>query len=495
MTPPDPFPPADHPRPRVGVACAVVAGCGLAGLAAVAVLIYLAVTLFTRLGADDEAGGSNRFAPRPGPVVPTTLAKDRDTIKLPGTVAAVCRAAGGRYLVLHVPQGRRSQVVVFDPNTAAVVQTLDVDDPKCLIAGTASKLFVYRQTANRLDRYDLVTWERERSVAKPASPKSVDVMLAGPGSDGPVRLVGVRGKLTSADVVAVDADTLTADDRVEETVWCEGPVRVSHDGRRVGVANAGAGGGGVLLRFEPGAAPEWWSLKVPRSLGHLAPSPDGRWAYTAVGVYDPTGNTRLGPAGGYRFTLPAAHGSDLFVSADVKAGGATPAFGESIRLHLADAPDPAVAGLPGRPPAGVPVVPGPETPVAADLRVHLWPAAGLLAVLPATGQSIDVFKVDVGKRLRESRVEHLVIGSDPPTAAVRGSEWRYTPAVWSSRADMPTVMVSGPLGMGVSPAGELSWSVPSDLAEEVRVTVTVIDAGAKSAEQTFRVVPTDAAGP
>lgn len=490
MSPPDPLPPADAPRPRVGAACAVVTGCGLLGLVAVGVIIYLTITLFTRL-ADDTTDAStyNRFAPRPGPVQPTALAKPRDTIPLPGTVGAVCRAAGGRYLVLHVT--RPSQLVVFDPNAAAIVKTIELDDPNCLIAGTASKLFVYRRTAHRLERYDLVTWER--SVSKPTSPKSVDALVAGPGSDGPVLLVGLRGKQTGADVVAVEADTLTAGDR-QEIGWRDGPVRVSHDGRLVGVAGSARGGDGLLLRFGVGDKPDERHVQPTSGLGHLAPSPDGRWAYTAVGVYDADGNRRLPPVGGYLFTIPPAQGSGLFVSADVEGKGALPAFGKRLRLHLAEDADSA-ADLPGSPPSGAPVRPGPETPVGADARVHLWPSAGLLAVLPATSSAIELHKVDVAAELKTSRRDHLLIGSDPPTAAVRGSVWTYTPTVWSNRDGKWNWSVTGPVGMTPSPEGRITWSVPSDFAEEVRVTVRVADADGRTAEQTFRVVPTDAPGP
>ena len=127
-----------HPRPRMLGACAVAGCLGLAGLAAVGVLIYVAVLLFTHLadeGAPDSGAGKGGRGPRPGPVAPTQLAKDRETIDPGGEFDAVCRAAGGRYLVLRIPS--KKQLAVFDPNAAALVKQLDVDE-NVLFAGTAA---------------------------------------------------------------------------------------------------------------------------------------------------------------------------------------------------------------------------------------------------------------------------------------------------------------------------------------------------------------------
>src|SRR5262249_46961648 len=180
-----------------------------------------------------------------------------------------------------------------DPNVGAVVKSLPLDEPNSLFAGTASKLFVYRPKANGLERYDLVSWERERTVAKPARLTSLDTLVAGPGSDGPVLLVGDRSQ-TSGDLVTVEEDTLEAGP-VRETGWPNGTVRTSHDGRLVGVTAAGGAGGGVLLRFGPGGTIEESPLQIARSLGHVAPSPNGRVVYTAVGTYDRDGALRLPP--------------------------------------------------------------------------------------------------------------------------------------------------------------------------------------------------------
>lgn len=487
MSTPEPNPPANAARPRIGTACAVVAGCGLAGLVAVGVLIYLAVTLFNQIGGDNpEGGGSGKRGPRPGPVLPTRLAGDRATVELPGLVDGVCRAAGGRYLVLRAQNPGR--LVVFDPNAAAVVKTLDLEEPNSLFAGTASKLFVYRPKALSLDRYDLVSWERERSVAKPARLKSVDTLVAGPGSDGPVLLVGDRSQ-TSGDLVTVDADTLKAG-AVRETNWPNGTVRVSHDGRLVGVTAAGGAGGGVLLRFGPGGSVEESPVQVPRGLGHLAPSPDGRFAYTAVGVYDRDGARTLSPTDGYFYTLPTAQGSDLFVSIPMDATGAEPVLREPIRLHLADDARP-LADLPGRPPGVLSFRIGREPPLRPDMRVHLWPAAGLLALISASQKAIELYKVDVPALLKKSGKDYLVIGSDPPTTAVRGATWSYQPAVWSS-GGTPTVGLNArPPGMAADPKGTITWPVPADFPDsEVEVRLEVADGGRK-AEQVFHVVLTD----
>jgi hypothetical protein len=492
MNTPDPNPPADTPRPRVGTACAVVAGCGVLGLVAVGVLIYLAITLFTQLGNGNPEGGAGKGGPRPDPVQPTQLAKDSDTIKLPGLFDAVARAAGGRYLVLRVPSQR--QLVVFDANAAAVVKTLPLDEPNSLFAGTAAKLFVYRPKAHRLERYNLVSWEKEQSIPKPEDLKAAEMLLAGPGSDGPVFLAGRQSLLRDAAVVTIEPDTLTAGP-VRSVEWRNGPARVSHDGRLIGTVGAGAGAalsGAILVRFAPGTGFETGRLQAPRGLGHATPSPDGRFVYTAVGVFDSGGALPLPPSDGdYFYTLPTAQGPDLFVSLDVDASGNPPMIRGAIRLHLAGKPAP-VAPLPGTPPR---LDPRDPEDVSADLRVHLWPAAGLLAVLPVSKDRIELYKVDVAKLLQQSGRDYLVIGSDPPTTAVRGATWSYRTTVWSNAGTPPVSVKSGPLGMVADPKGVVTWPVPADYRDpEVDVRLEATDGGQK-AEQAFRVVLTDRAGP
>lgn len=489
-----PPPPADTPRPRVGAACAVVAGCGLVGLVALGVAVYLVVTLVTQF-AGDKSDDATRNGPRSGPVQPTQLAGVRGTVKLPGVVDAVGRAAGGRYLVLRSAK----QLVVFDPNAAAIVQTLDLDEVGSPFAGTAAKLFVYRPKAQRLDRYDLVSWEKERSGRRPESLKAAEMLLAGAGSDGPVLLGGRQSLLTHAAVAAVDADTLRPGP-VESVEWRNGPARVSHDGRAVGTAGTGAGAalsGGVLVRVGPGGSGfEAVKLRSPRGLGHAAPAPDGRRVYTAVGVFDDSGAWRRRPAeGDYFFTLPAAHGSDLFVSLGVDAAGGSPMIRGPVRVHLAADPDTS-AELAAAVPRGYSPIPPDGQDVPPDQRVHLWPAAGLLAVLPASGQALELYKVDVAKLLKESRRPHLLIGSDPPTSAARGERWRYQPVVWADADPPPSAAVkAGPPGMSVlvGPGpSSITWDVPADFPDrEVTVTLEATDRAGKRAEQTFRVVLTD----
>jgi len=132
--------------------------------------------------------------------------------------------------------------------------------------------------------------------------------------------------------------------------------------------------------------------------------------------------------------------------------------------------------------------------IPADLRVHVWPAAGLAAVLPNTPPTqLKLYKVDVPGMLRDSGRPYLLFGSDPPTTAVRGQTFSYTPEVWSSTTPPPQVeFVSGAQGMKMQ-GRQLVWDVPTNFEPgEVEVHLQTSDPKTgKTADQKFRVVVLD----
>jgi hypothetical protein len=253
-----------------------------------------------------------------------------------------------------------------------------------------------------------------------------------------------------------------------------------------------ADGGARVLRFDPDGGVRATSYVVAKHAIDLAlPSPDGKYAYTVLGEFSTEGRLGVRLGGTYFFTVPTAHGSGLFLSLPV-----TPAAGlePSVRLHLTGSQAPVAIltsdvdtqGLRAREPAGeLPTVPPQQ-------RFHLWPAAGLLAVLPSSNNRIELHRVNVGDHLAKSPKEYLVIGSDPPPAATRGSEWRYRPTVWSS-GEQPQLelLPPHPPGMRVS-GGEVIWTPTDQSPASVEVRIRAKDpSDERQAEQKFRVVVAD----
>ena len=451
--------------------------------------MYIVLTVLGDLSPQPGGSGKDKkpATQRPGPVAPTALAAARHTVPLPAPFDAVGRAASGRFLLLRIPSS--GALAVFDPVEAKVVKVVPLGEKNALFAGGAGKLFVYRPKAKELDRYDLVTWEKEDTAKKPDALAAVDHLVVGVGTDAPVLAVAAG---SPAEVAVIDpTPSAWALHPTREWSLSDSPrnVRPSADGTLVGVTSRDAANpDGRFLRFAPPKAFTRSTLPSGRaaSLGHLAPSPDGRFVYSARGAFDRDGAIAVPPGGDFFYTLPAAHGSDLFLSVGV---GGTEKLEDPLRLHGAGQRPPAAVLAGVALPAGLSADDAAEVPM--DLRIHLWPAAGLLAVLPTSNDAIDLYKIDVPGLLAKSGREYLMFGSEPPTSAARGARLMYETKVWASAAADVSFEVTGPEGMAMR-GPVLMWTVPAAGDEkDVGVKLRAKLPDGRSAEQSFRVLLVD----
>jgi len=378
------------PRSKVLTACGVMGCFGVVLLAAVGFLIYAAITVLGDLGG--RVGRADRPPPpavadRPGPVEKTRLAANTARIELPAAYDAVGRAAGGRYLLLRVPA--RKELVVFDANAGEVIRTLPLGDARALVAGGAAKLFVYRPSTAEVERYDLTTWEKEATAKKPAGMGLVEAVAVGPAADGPVFLVA-RTLEGAADVRALDADALTLVSALRVQGWTKGEVvhaRASHDGAVLAVSGDPA----LVFRYAPAtglkALALWEGANAPRL---ATPSPDGEYVYTPRGVFSTDGKVVLRPTAREFFPFPPAHGGGLYLSLrEVNTGR----LGTELRVHPAGSKEVRTTLDAVKIP---PLWANDDGDIPADQRVHVWPAAGLVAVLPPdTNLTLELTKVDL----------------------------------------------------------------------------------------------------
>lgn len=430
--------------------------------------------------ADDNSVSTSR----PGPIAPPRAIPKN--VRLSGRVDSVGRAGGGRFLLLRIPQTR--QLAVFDPNEADAGY-LNLSESNALFAGGASKVYVYEPTARTLERWDLLTRKLEHKQKQPAELPMVTAMAVGAASDGLVFLfsTGERG----STVTVVDPVELTPrrshkipDLRSSDTVF----VRASDDGSILAVSEKN---GASVFKYE-GAEIHPLDLWKAGPRPQLAtPSPDGKYVYTPRGWF-PTSQENLPvKTSNYFYTLPTAHGSGLYLSLDVDrndkiigsprlhAAGSARTLATLDQLTFGAGQGAMYAGEWGEP--------------LHDHRLHLWPAAGLMAFIPVLNPSvIELVKVDVGEELRKSGEEHLVIGSDPPTAARVGEPWSYRPQIWSLRKEVVEIRLRDrPSGMEIR-GGVITWTPaaagPFDVTVEARDPVTD-----RTADQRFRIVVTEPA--
>ncbi|MBN9522571.1 hypothetical protein J0H58_29300 [bacterium] len=489
--PPRPeLPPPEASRPRWFAACAVLGCFGLGFLGALAFIAYAAIMLLQGVSDLRPEQTWVSTSARPGPVAPTTMGQAKVPVVLPATVDAVGRAAGGRFLLLRTP--RTKEIHVFDPNVGRVVRQFDVGDPQALFAGSASKLFVYRPNSAELDRWDLTTGQKEHTERRPDGVVKPDSLVVGAGVDGPVYLLSVPASGGASNVRELDPVTLRQKDggSYQLSGWRGNPgtrvhVRASDDGAVLGVTTPE---GAQVVRFAPRSAPALVKLAAIAGQPPLlvAPSADGRLAFTPVGMYDATDGTRKTARTPY--TFPPAHGTGLFLS--LNRDIATRTLTDPVRLHPVADPDVWVELEDVGVPRGLASNDTGDLP--PDQRVHVWPAAGVALVIPPGSrdqQLLNVRKVDVKTLLQEGiNRPYLLVGSEPQLWAERGREWRYAPAVWTNVEGVtPTVTkVGGPNDLQVR-NGELVWT-PGAAAPESGYDVTIrVSVEGLTTEQKFRI--------
>ncbi len=472
-------------------------------------------TLRVAVGA--EKGATVAVAPmNPAPMNPAPMPKMPDpppavpgkadppppdagpvTVKLPAAASAVAVGAGGKLMAFHLPQQR--QVAVLDVAQAKVVKYIPVAEDGALIAAGQTHLFVANPNARVLLRINLTTFEREATVPLPIT-GTVSGLCMGSASKGPL-LVCVKGDQWGAKPLLVDPITLKVIPGGDKLPTAVGPfARASADGRLFGWRNStGSEGHDMSLVEVVNGEAKGRSFGAGTSL--LLPSPDGRYIYCAQGVFN-SQFKKLYPSdenGNFnRPYLPAASGN-LFMQLEPGGGGgrfpgdpqAKPAAG---RVNFF---------LPGqyRAFASMDGIEGVATesysygsvgdPVMHDRRLTLVPDAGRLVSIPATNDRVVLHRFNVDELLQKSDVDYLLVTTEPPAEAHRGTTFAYTPAVRSRKGGVNLKHEIGPDGMALA-AGNLTWKVPADHEDgDVDVILSVTDSAGQELFQTFKLAVRD----
>jgi hypothetical protein len=107
----------------------------------------------------------------------------KKTIPLPGTIADVVAARGGRMLLLTLRQDKK--LAVFDCNSAEIVKVLPLASDNVIVVGTLNHAIVFDRTKNLIERWSLETFKKERTVSTPFN-GVVKAAVAGSASMGPI---------------------------------------------------------------------------------------------------------------------------------------------------------------------------------------------------------------------------------------------------------------------------------------------------------------------
>ena len=413
---------------------------------------------------------------------------DRFEVALPAPMENVVAAAGGRYLILHLP--RLHKLAVFDVAAAKVVKEITVSEDTIKYAASQDQLVVLLPGAGLLRRYSLRTFEPEATVPVPFEGK-VRYLTMGSAGNGPLLATGT-GNFPLNGGALLDLTTLKPLGRKakEELDWDQ--VRAAPCGTVFSMwMNKGDRGRATLevkgntFAFHHQGHIAGWGC-------YLVPSADGRILYGRHRINEGSFNCSTGvmfapnfkllgggeDKGPERWLLPTGQGPFYF---DVQ-------FHKDRRASLAFC------------------LRGDEQPFATlgplefryrdfeddklffDKRIHVFPEARTVICIPSGNNRLLVQRHDLEQALKKSDLDILVVLSLPPTTVIQGGTYTYPMKTFSRKGGVKYRLESGPQGMRVDSAGLLTWDVPTNFDRaEAAVVVALTDQGGLETFHTFKI--------
>ena len=413
--------------------------------------------------------------PGGGLALPPTV-KERTEFNLPETFTAVTTGGGGRLLIFYLKKAKK--LAIFDVLQAKIVHEIEVPaDDVCFAAGR-DKLLVVLPGAKIIQRWNLRTFQREKTVPIPTG-LTITQAKMGYNSQGPLALWG-NGAVVFFDVERMELLELEGGGIGGSARW-NFHLRVSPDGQ-------------VFVGW----------------LNDITPSP-----FTVLRLSGRKATQQIieGGSQNERWIMPNADGSNLIVgisgllNADLKSYP-TADFKDSVLLATAD---PRFFLAASAPPHGVSLcttadrhrivtvvdkvmsgMNGSSVPLRWFLinreepRIRYLPEADVVVFLPMNDKQIVVRPMNLLNELEKAGHDYLFVLSQPKLHGKAGGVYHYQMEVKSKSGGVTYQLEKGPDGMTVSAGGELRWNIPPNQAgKSTPVIISVKNAGGKDIFHTF----------
>jgi hypothetical protein len=400
--------------------------------------------------------------------------KERTVVDLPEPFADVKTGGGGRFLIFYLKKAKK--LAIFDVLQAKIVHEIDIPADDVRFAAGRDKLLVVLPGEKVIQRYDLRTFQREKTAPVPGG-GSVQIALMGYNSQGPLAL-------WSGDAVELlDVDKMepmeTEGGGLEGRAQYGFTLRVSPNGQVFVAWHNGlypssfavmrlAGRKATMQRFDGGSQNERWVMpnadggNLIEGISHILNADLKSYAtpdltdWVVLATADP------------RFFLAAA---GLQVSICTT----------SDRRRVFSVTDKALQGMNS---SSIPFrwfYFNREEP-----RLRYLPETNVVAILAMDDKQIVVRPFDLIHELDKEGKEYLFVLSQPKTRAKTGSLFSYQMEAKSKSVGVAYKLEKGPEGMTVSGGGEVRWNVPPDQAGKTApVIINVKNGGGKELFHTF----------
>jgi predicted Zn finger-like uncharacterized protein len=430
--------------------------------------------------------------PLPSPIeIQPPPIKAETSYKLPESVRSLCVGGGGRFLVLHFPKVRKFGI--FDVNEAKIVRYVPAAEDDVRFAAGMTKLVVYLPGTRIVQRYNLLTGEREHLGKLDLGDGKLDAFCMGHASAGPLLICDSQQGGRLFDIGKFEAIPLPTADRGGVAALRQLPGGLywaGATGRVFGyTGNYGMPNGVGTVVFEGGEVHQYGQHK---GTWFVMPGPDDHHVFAAGhGVVServqpvPNAAFSMGPGSenATHLYLPAHHGPYYLHAETIGIGGSTAKVG-TIRIYMLGNKDPIARfektavcrygwdGLRG---------------LGIEHSIHLVPKAKLLMIVPESRDELRLYPTDLDAALERSGVDYLLFTSTPPARFQKGKDFSYRAEVQAKHKPVTFKLDGGPPpGMRMDASGKVTWSVPADFAEaRVDVILSATDAKGQEAFQTL----------
>jgi hypothetical protein len=117
-----------------------------------------------------------------------------------------------------------------------------------------------------------------------------------------------------------------------------------------------------------------------------------------------------------------------------------------------------------------------QTDFTIDKRFHLVPQAGLLITIPNSNDRLVLRRLDLDDVLNRAGGDYLAVTALRSLNASPGQKIETSVVAKSKKGGITCNLADGPDGMTVTPAGEITWSVPKEKkTSAVKAVVSVSD--------------------
>ena len=435
-------------------------------------------------------------------------------ISLDSTISDVITAGGGRFLLLVQNDGHR--ISVFDVNEAAIVKTIPLASTNALVAGGAHKILVVFPDEGLLQRWDLATFKRDGGGHSLPIDGKIRAIAIGSDSDGPVLAFWVAAVkpqgfdktwLSLIDLDALKVLRAASADRRGSASY-KGFQGLSRSGGALDGVAEGPGswthlraspGGALFTLWNSGAWPITFhtlalhgaSLVATSErgpVGYIVPGHDDRIIYTGEGGRldvdgKPAGGAESPATASNELTVPSADPS-YYLSVGGLAAVLARGSGKSIKgaEHVTVSVHATADGARLLSVHAIDEMVDHDrhdlfnkTELTIEKRFHLVPQAGLLITIPNSNDRLVLRRLDLDDA-HQAGGEYLVVAGLRSLNASPGEKIATSVVAKSKKGGITCNLADGPDGMTVTPAGEITWSVPKEKkTSAVKAVVSVSD--------------------